>query len=205
MAAAAPATRLLPVVPNLSDAKRRLYDAAISLFGERGFHGVSIRDLATELGVAPGAIYAHVPSKQELLYELVALGLEEHRARLRLALLDAGSAPEEQVRALTRAHVLVHLEHPALARVINRELRSLTEERLAAVVLVRDDAQRLFIDVVERGVRLGAFDTDPRLAVVAIAGMGIRAAEWWTADDPIAADTVVDTYADFAIRLLQKD
>lgn len=202
---AAGAPTLLPDCPSLSDARRRLFESAIALFGERGFHAVSMRDLANELGVAPGAIYAHVTSKQELLYELVAMGLEEHRSRLRRALLDAGADPIDQVRALTRAHVLAHLELPALARVINRELRSLTEEQHAAVLLVRDDSEQTFVDVVARGMRLGAFQvTNARLAVVAIAGMGIRAAEWWTPDNALSADVVVETYADFAIRLLRE-
>lgn len=201
-----PSTEMQSLLPNagaFTDARRRLFEAAIDLFGARGFHAVSVRDLANQLGMAPGAIYAHVASKQDLLYELVVVGLEEHRSRLREALLGAGSDPSDQVRALTRAHVLVHLEFPALARVIHREVRSLSEEQTQAASLVTGDAQRIFTEVVERGVRLGSFAVDDsRLAVLAIAGMGIRAAEWWTSSDPLPAAAVADTYCDYALRIL---
>lgn len=194
---------LLPNIGALTEAKRRLFDAAISLFGARGFHAVSVRDLAGELGMAPGAIYAHVESKQDLLFQLVELGLVEHRSRFRAALLEAGADPADQIRSLTRAHVILHLEFPALARVINRELNALTEEQYAAALAVRSDAEQMFLEVVERGVRLGAFDVEqPILAMRAIAGLGILAANWWTPEDPHPVDTIADTYADFAIRLL---
>lgn len=204
MPTATAAPSLLPHAETLTEARRRLFEAAIALFGARGYHAVSVRDLANELGMAPGALYAHVGSKEELLYQLVAAGLEEHRSRVRAAVLDAGPEPADQLRALIRAHVQLHLEFPDLARVISRELRSLTEERYDAAVLVRNDTERTFLDVVERGVRLGSFATaEPRLAMLAIAGMGIRAAEWWTPEDPLPADAVVETFADYAVRLLE--
>ncbi len=61
----------------------------------------------------------------------------------------------------------------------------------------------MFLDVVERGVRLGAFVCDePMLAVYAVGALGVRAAEWWTPDAPFSARKVADTYAEYAVRLL---
>lgn len=194
---------LLPPTPELSEPRRRLFETAIVLFGDEGFHAVSVRDLAAALGQQPGAIYGHVASKQELLYELMLLGVRAHRDALRDALLDAGREPEEQITALTRAHVLMHLTYQPLARLTNREARALTEEQRAAVAVVRGETERMFADVIERGRRLGAFTADdPLLAVYAIGAMGVRAAEWWTPDAPRTAQQVADTYAGFAVRLL---
>jgi AcrR family transcriptional regulator len=196
-------TALLPHAPELSDSRRRLFEAAIVLFGDRGFHGVSVRDLASALGQQPGALYGHVTSKQELLFELMTLGIRAHRDELKAALLDAGREPEEQVRALTRAHVLVHLRYQPLARLTNRESRALTDEQRASVALVRGESERMFFDVIERGRGLGTFRADdPLLTVYAIGAMGVRAAEWWTPEVDRTPDQIADTYADFAVRLL---
>ena len=193
----------LPARPGLSDARRRLFEAALRLFGDRGYHSVSVRDVTNELGLQAGALYAHVPSKQHLLFELVRLGLDEHRDRLSSAVLDAGRDPADQVRALVVAHVRTHLQFPALARVVNRELRSLTEEQQAELAHIRDETQRLFVDVVARGVSRGVFNpADIELAVVAIGSMGIRTAEWWDARTSPDADYIADTYATFAVNLL---
>jgi AcrR family transcriptional regulator len=194
---------LLPPTPELSDARRRLYETAIVLFGDTGFHGVSVRDLAAALGQQPGAIYAHAASKHDLLHAIVALGTRVHRDALKEALLDAGAEPVDQVVALTRAHVLLHLTYPALARVTNRELHALDEVQRSAVAAVRHETEQMFLDVIDRGVRKGAFSVpDPLLAVMAIGAMGVRAAEWWTPAADRTAEQVADTYAGFAVRIL---
>jgi AcrR family transcriptional regulator len=49
-------------------------EAAGRLFGERGFHGTSMRDLGAELGLLGSSLYSHVGSKQELLLAVIEKG-----------------------------------------------------------------------------------------------------------------------------------
>ena len=200
------ASELEPVLPARAQAAgtlRRLYETALQQFAERGFHAVSVRDLTRALGMQPSSLYAHLPSKQHLLGELIRMGHEEHRDQLRLALLEAGNDPLDQLAALTRAHVRIHATYPLLTRLCNRELGSLLDEDKTAVLGIRLDANRLFLDVVERGQRLGAFAAvDPMLAVAAIGAMGIRVAEWWSPEVGVTVDEVEQTYAEFARKLL---
>ena len=194
---------LLPPRAQAEGTLRRLHETALLQFAERGFHAVSVRDLTGALGMQPSSLYAHLPSKQHLLGDLLRLGHEEHRDTMRLALLEAGNDPFEQITALTRAHVRIHATYPLLTRLCNRELGSLLEEHKAVVLAIRLDANRMFIDVVERGQRLGAFAAmDPMLAVAAIGAMGIRVAEWWHPDVGVSIVEVEETYASFARKLL---
>lgn len=198
------AIRLLPERPELSAARARLFATALVLFGERGYHGVSVRDITDALGQKPGAIYAHVQSKQELLFELVMIGHAEHRDRLRDAFLHADPDPAAQITAIVTTHVLVHLEYPAMARLNNHEFQFLDEGQVAEVLAVRSESERLLLEVIERGMRLGGFHvTDPILAVSAIAAMGVRAAEWWRSDSPLTPGHIAETYAQFAVKLLR--
>src|SRR3954470_23808151 len=112
----------LPPGVELSPPKRRLYEVALELFGEQGYHGVSIRDIANALGQQSSAIYFHVSSKQDLLHELAVIGHRTHFEALRDALMDAGADPRDQVKAVARAHVRQHLDYPSMARLTNREL-----------------------------------------------------------------------------------
>ncbi|MHB1487356.1 MAG: TetR/AcrR family transcriptional regulator [Acidimicrobiales bacterium] len=197
------AEALLPSRSQLTGTARRLHEAALVLFGQRGYHAVSVRDIATAVGVKASSIYAHVPSKQHLLTELVRLGHAEHRDALRLALLESGSAPDDQLAVLTRAHVVFHAAFPLLARVCNRELGSLAEEDRLEILGIRLEAERLFFDVIDRGQRLGAFrPVDSVLAVAAIGAMGLRVADWWHPDLELPANVVADTYAEFALCLV---
>lgn len=47
--------------------KERIFDAAVDLFAERGYDGVSIRDIAGAVGLTEGAVYRHYSSKDEIL------------------------------------------------------------------------------------------------------------------------------------------
>lgn len=182
--------------------RRRIQTAALELFADRGYHGVSMRELAAATGIQASSLYAHVPSKEELLLELILLGHEEHREGLRNALIESSDAPAEQLATCVRAHVRFHVEYPMLATVCNNELRSLGEAAQRQVLLVRDDAERTLRELVDRGVRLGAFDVgDTFLAAAAIGAMGIRAAAWFRRGTH-TVDEVVDGYAELALRIV---
>ena len=195
-------TTLLPPGVELPPAKRRLYETALELFGREGYHAVSIRDIATALGQQPSAIYFHVDSKQQLLFELALIGHRAHFEAIRDALMDAGSDPTDQLRAVVTAHVSGHLTYPSMARLTNREMRALPPEELKTVLDIRWATEQIFIDVLDRGVRMGAFKTeDTFLAAKAIGAMGVRLPEWWTTDSPRTADQIVSQYVDYALKL----
>jgi AcrR family transcriptional regulator len=194
----------LPARDDLTPARRRLFATALRLFSEHGYHAVSVRDITDELGQQPGALYAHVESKQHLLSELVRIGVTEHRDRLRAAVLEVGADPEEQVRALVRAHVLVHLDYPELARLLIREQSGLTPAQQEAARTVTHETALTLLDIIGRGRELGVFgEGDDLLAVTAIAGMGNRLPEQWTPGFARTKDQIAETYAEYALRLLR--
>ena len=119
----APETGLLPPRTTASGSLRRILETSLTLFGEHGFHAISVRDIAAALGLQPSSLYSHVKSKQELLAILIRVGHDEHRALLTDALADCGDDPVDQLVAVTRAHVLLHTSYPLLARVCSGEAR----------------------------------------------------------------------------------
>ena len=194
---------LLPPGLDLSPSRRKLYEVALGLFGKNGFHAVSIRDIANALGQQPSAIYFHVASKQELLYELALIGHRSHFEALRDALMDAGSDPADQLRATTTAHVRVHLEYPSMARLTNRELGALTPEQYQGILAIRSQSEQISIDVIERGVRMGVFhSTDAFLDAKAIGAMGVRLPEWWTPESPRTKEQILEHYVENALKLV---
>ncbi|HZU73442.1 MAG TPA: TetR/AcrR family transcriptional regulator [Acidimicrobiales bacterium] len=196
---------LLPPRATADGTHRRLLEAALVRFGERGFHGVSVREIAEAAGVRASSVYAHLESKEQLLFQLMLIGHEEHHDRLRQALLDAGSDPMDQISRLVEAHVIFHGTFPLLARVANREMAPLAPPSRERVLAVRHASEQLFLDVIERGRRLGEFRVDDSwLGMAAIGSMGIRVAEWWVEGDH-QVEEVARIYAHFARRLLTAD
>lgn len=70
-------------MPALTQAQRRIHDAALRLFAERGVTQVNVTDLAQAAGVARGTIYNNLGSP-EALFEEIAAGIA-HDMNERLA------------------------------------------------------------------------------------------------------------------------
>lgn len=77
------ATARMPSTPRPSpfpspqpDNRARLVDAAVRLFGERGYASTSVRLIAQEAGVSQGLLYTYFPGKHALLHEIFARGMQ---------------------------------------------------------------------------------------------------------------------------------
>ena len=55
---------------NLST-KEKIFEAAVELFSKRGYNGVSVRDIAKEVGIKEASIYNHYNSKEEILNDII--------------------------------------------------------------------------------------------------------------------------------------
>lgn len=183
--------------------RRRILETALRLFASQGFHGTSIRDVAKELELQPSALYTHFPSKEHILAELVQVGHEAHHEALRTALLTAGTEPAAQVRALIRAHTLMHAAHPQLAVVVNEEIHALPPELAAPAMALRKQSTALLLEVVERGVAMGRFSPPHAVATAAaISAMGVRIPYWYEPAGALDVDTLADIHAELALRML---
>ena len=58
----------------MSTRRSQLTREAARLFAEKGYHGTSMGDLAEAMGVHKGSLYAHISSKQDLLYDTMREG-----------------------------------------------------------------------------------------------------------------------------------
>jgi AcrR family transcriptional regulator len=106
--------------------REEIVTAAAGLFARRGFHGVSIGDIGSAVGMSGPGIYRHFPSKEAVLSEML-LGISNR-------LLDEGSrrvvsAPDAQsaMDALLRWHIEFALSQPDLITVQHQELSNVPE------------------------------------------------------------------------------
>jgi AcrR family transcriptional regulator len=91
----------------------RLLEAARKLLVKRGFHGVSLEDIAEAAGVSRQAVYkSHFASKAELVLELVRyMHIAENLDELTRPIFEATSALamlEETLRAIVKIEVKLH-------------------------------------------------------------------------------------------------
>jgi TetR/AcrR family tetracycline transcriptional repressor len=94
----------------------RVVRAALQLVDEKGLAALTMRGLATELGVSPMALYNHVHDKEELVDLMLDLMLEE---------VDLSPVRGDwcaQLRALVLSYHCALAAHPQLARVYSSQI-----------------------------------------------------------------------------------
>ncbi|MDP2549012.1 TetR/AcrR family transcriptional regulator [Oceanobacter sp. 4_MG-2023] len=72
--------------------RERIMDSAASIMADVGFHYLSMRKLAAELGMTASNIYNYFPSKESLLLHIRRRGFEMLFQNTRLALMDSQDA-----------------------------------------------------------------------------------------------------------------
>ncbi|KAB7627822.1 TetR/AcrR family transcriptional regulator [Alkalilimnicola sp. S0819] len=190
-----------------TDAARRMLEAAKRLFAERGYDGVSIRDIAEAAEVSKANVFHHYASKWAL-YQAVM----EHCAADFSALLaeqpraDQGTA--QVLACYTAAHLRCLLEDPDAARLFTRQLidQADGEGRALAENLVAQNYQQALarIQELQADGRLRG-DTDPALLALLLGGVNMaifqlrnvlpRLAEHDPLEDP-------DAFAEGIVKLL---
>jgi AcrR family transcriptional regulator len=177
--------------------RSQLTREAARLFAERGYHGTSIGDLAKALGVQKGSLYAHMASKQDLLYETMREGAEAFHAALDEISDDLKVG--DRIRLALRAHLRVISEQLDVATVFIREWRYLEGDRAAEFLADRRRYEERFRLLFREGRERGELrtDLDEQAAVLLV----LSAANWAYTWLPADADT--DELADrfFAILL----
>ena len=200
-AASASATAPSRATKAPSPRRNEVVRAAARLFSERGYHGTSMQHLAEALGLLRGSLYAHIGSKEELLFEVVDGGAERFLERGRaVAALDE-PAPE-RLTALLVAHVETVNEHIEAATVFLNEWRYLSDEYRASIQAKRDAYEDLVRTLVEDGIVDGDFRGD--LDVALSTRLVLSAANWtYTWYRPGGALTPADVGRSFADQLVR--
>ena len=158
----------------MSTRKSELTRQAARLFAEKGYHGTSIGDLAKAMGVQKGSLYAHISSKQDLLYETMRDGAEAFHAVLD-EIPDRLPATEK-IRLALRGHLLVVAEQLDVATVFVREWRYLEGTRHDEILAERRRYEERIRALFREGRELGDLRTD--LDDVTAALLMLSAANW---------------------------
>ncbi len=92
--------------------REELLGACVQLIEAEGIGAVSLRRVAREAGVSPGAPYHHFADRAALLAALAEQGFELLGGRMRAARAEA-AGPRDALRALVETYVLFAREKPA--------------------------------------------------------------------------------------------
>jgi AcrR family transcriptional regulator len=148
-----PSDRLSSNEESLSG-RNRVLDEAERLFRARGYNTVTMRDIASEVGIRQASLYYHFPSKEQLFVAVTERVFERHRIGLQQAIQENGSDLRSQMHVAAEwflsqppIHFLsmVHTDMPSLDQEnINRLTASFSQA-------IFEPLRQTFVQAQERG------------------------------------------------------
>jgi len=172
----------------------RVREAALRLFAQNGYAAVSMRAIATEVGVQAGALYNYTPDKQSLLSGLLRAHMEDLLAAFED---DAHLTPIDRLRHFVDFHIRFHADRPDEVFISYMELRNLSPDNFAEVEALRRRYENRLEAILISGAQAGAFDiADTKIATLAVIAMLTGVNTWFRAGGRLSLDEVIAQYWD---------
>ncbi|WP_327400177.1 TetR/AcrR family transcriptional regulator [Streptomyces sp. NBC_01288] len=142
--------------PGFEIRRQKIIDTAASLFARQGYAATSINDLGRAVGLAKGALYYYIGSKENLLIEIQSRVLGPLLARAQeIAALD--ETPLLRLRLLSESLLTIIFRRLDHIWVYEHDYRSLGGAELETVLRQRADFERLITGLLTEAVEEGTF------------------------------------------------
>lgn len=176
----------------------RIRKVARTLFARHGYAAVSMRQIAAEVGVQAGALYAYTPDKQSLLVSL----MREHIEDL-LALWAAEPViadPRARLARFVHFHIDRNVDQAEAIFIAYMEPRNLDPGNFAEIEGLRRRYEAIIEDCLREGSAQGLFrHADARLATMAVIAMLNGVMNWYREGGRLSRDEVARTYAELVL------
>ena len=171
----------------------RIRGAALKLFARHGFAAVSMRQIATEVGVQAGALYLYTPDKETLLFDLLKTHMDELLGVWRAS--PRTGSPPVRLEAFVRFHIAFKLDRPEAVFLSYMELRNLGPANFAIIEKLRKEYESELELILIDGKRTGVIEApDSKLATLAIIAMLTGVTTWYRDGGRLSREMVGDIY-----------
>jgi AcrR family transcriptional regulator len=196
-----PNNRLFEEGKEKASRRDEILDAAGQLFSRQGFHATSMRDLARAVNLQGGSLYAHIQSKEEVLFELVNRAADEFLSCAEA--IPEHLPPKERLERLIHGHLDVIVRELDNATVFFHEWKFLNPDLQSKIKARRDAYEGHFRKIIEAGVRSGQFQVeDVRLATLFVLSALNWTYHWYRPGGKLTLESLSRHYCDLVFRTL---
>lgn len=176
-----------------------ILQAAIEVFGERGYHAASVREIGRRVGLLSGSLYAHISSKEDLLYEILLTHLRRALDDI-TPVIESDLPFETKLRDAFRTHVQRSADSQHVRGLVLVDWRHLSPERLEVVQSLRDRYEAAWDQILEQGYREGALPRENiRTVRIVCLSLANWSTMWLTEDGPLTPTAVADRFTAFVL------
>jgi len=181
--------------------RARILGIAAQLFAERGYHAVGMTELCDAVQLGRGALYHHIKSKEDLLYDISKEYIED-LANFGERVVQQEPDPRERIQQLGENLVRKIASHQAELTVCFREIQSLTEPRHTEVLSLHRRYERVWREAMVDGADYGYFRPYDPIVLKSVLGMYFYSYIWMRPDGRLSPGLIADRMNELALRML---
>lgn len=130
--------------------KEEILQVSAELIREKGYVGLSMRDLAKTIGMRAASLYNHIPSKQTILAEIILHLAEDFTSQIQhVAVQPIPSL--KKLKYIIEHHVDLSLHHPNKLALLNNEWMHLEGQSLTKFKTMRNQYEEQLRQIINQG------------------------------------------------------
>ena len=193
------------MTPLPSAQKERILRIAAELFAKNGYRATGVQELGKAVGLGRGALYYHIGSKEQLLFDIGFVHVEE-MVEFGEALVEKESPAEEKIRELSRALMRNIVDNLNEWTVFFHEAKSLTGRARKLIMARRQRYEQIWTDIVAQGTQSGEFHAVDPVAIKGVLGMHNYSYIWIRERGRLEPEEIADAFCDIIMPgLLVRD
>ncbi|GHO86128.1 TetR family transcriptional regulator [Dictyobacter formicarum] len=184
--------------------KEELWPIVAKLFGDNGYQGTAMRDIARALEMSEAHVTGLLGTRDEMLWHIVArvAGLFLTQART----VPRTISPAEQLHLLIYRHLEVVSQDREHVRVFLRDWIFLNEAHRQEIQAMRETYDAYFYRVIVAGIKEKAFRVpDSLLACLFVLSALQWTHQWFNASDVLTFTRLADQYSALVLNALGSD
>jgi len=186
--------------------EQRILEAALRLFGEKGFEATTVSAICGAAGVSEATLYEYFKSKEQVLFSIAELYTRSEVDRLK-ELRHYIHDPREKLRATIQAYLEFYQRNPLYTSVALLTLKANRNfVRSPAYAVVRE-ASRPIVEAFCEGVEAGLFRPELDASLVRNMVLGFiehLTVQWITVGRPENISQYRDTLYEMVMRAIEK-
>lgn len=140
---------------------------AAKLFKEKGYSAVTMRDLATAMGMKAASLYNHINSKQEILRAIIISLAEQFTKEMEFIKTSENNAIEK-LGLIISLHIDITVKNTYGMACLNNDWMHL-EEQSAYYLELRKKYEQDFVDIIKLGMSSNEIaDSNPEVVMFSI-------------------------------------
>ena len=173
----------------------QILKTATKIFCEKTYHGTTLQEIASAVGILKGSLYYYITSKEKLLADIILDALQTLNEDL-LWVENADLTPVERLRQVVREHVKFNAKYREVGTLFLTEKNAISSlEEIDKMMQIFERRDKLIARTLREAIEAGVYrPADIRITSLAIIGLCNSVLFWYRPSGRLSYDEIADAF-----------